>query len=164
MGQFSTRGLPEVPLGIEPQLRRFLIDLRQTVHDLRGPQAPPATPTNFKVTPEALANLLQWTPVADADYHVILWNTVPSLTNAFVAASLVAGGQYVDYVGQANVKRWYWIRAHRFTGSRSTETPAQAGTTLAAGTAVAPPTPPPVGTAIANNQRTGGIEPLRQIR
>jgi hypothetical protein len=165
MTQFLTRGIPEVPLGVEPQLRRFLTDVREVLLDLRKSQQQPATPTNFKVTPQAFGNLLQWTPVAGADYHVILWNTKPSLVDAIVAVGIVAGSQYFDYVGQAGVTRWYWLRAHKFVSNlRSLETSAQSGTTLAAGTAVAPPTPPPQSSAIVQNQRTGGREPLRQIR
>lgn len=141
-------------MGLDPQHRRFLSDLREVVLSLREAQTVPPTPTNLTVTPEAFSNLVQWTRSTGADYSEVLWNTSPTLPGAIVVP-VGNAQQWTDNVGQAGVKRWYWVRARKSNGAQSLETPPVAGTTLASGTAVPPPKTPPIGQQQRIDQRTG---------
>jgi hypothetical protein len=172
--QQGTRGIPEVPLlgtrkitdgkgnthvvlADSPQLRSFLTNMREMVLQLRDSQNPPGLPSNLVVTPQAFSNLVQWSRGVDADYHEVLWNTTPTVINATVV-NVANSAQWTDNVGQSGVKRYYWVRAHKDTGARSVEVGPIAGTTLAAGSGVAPPKPPPQGVQQVLNTRTGGRE------
>lgn len=152
-----TRGVPEVPMvhGMTTQHRRFLQDLRESVIDLRQNQAPLAPPTNVRVTPQSFGNLVQWTRSTGADYFEVLWNTSASVINSQVV-DVGDSAQWQDVIGQSGVKRYYWVRAHKRTGARSLEAGPGIGTSLAAGTGVNPPTPPPPGRSQAIDERTGG--------
>lgn len=157
--------IPEVPMlpDASPQLRRFLVDLRNAVQKQMGAITPPGLPANLKVTPEAFGNLIQWSRGTNADWHEVLWNTQPTVNNANVVPVQNAA-QWTDNVGQVGVKRWYWVRAVRQTAlhavTRTVEVGPIAGTTLASNAGVNPPTPPPPGFYQVLNQRTGGREPL----
>lgn len=166
-----TRGIREVPMPsvrtivdkngtshrvaeFTEEHRQFLQDLRETVVQLRSNQAPLPIPTNFKVTPLAFANLLQWTRVTGADYYEVLWNTTANLTTANVQG-VGDSASWVDHIGNGAITRFYWVRARKFTGSASSESVALSGTTLASGTGVTPPAPPPSGALIVIDQTTG---------
>jgi len=159
--QSLTRGIPEVPTGgdISPELRRHLVDMRQTVLLLRAGQTPPGDPGNVRVTAQAFGNIVQWSRGQQADFHEVLWNTTPTIVNATVV-NVGNSAQWTDNVGQMGVKRYYWVRSHKNTGPRSREIGPKDGTTLASNAGVAPPPPPPPGTHQVLNQRTGGREPL----
>lgn len=156
------RGIPEVPLDpTDPksaeQVRQFLRDIRQAVVDLRGPKSPPTVPTNFKVTPLAFGNLLQWTRGVNADGTEVLWNSTASLAGA-VVIDAGSGNQHVDYVGNSGIKRFYWVRSYdAHAPVRSIEAGPLAGTTLASGTGVTPPAPPPTGGQIVTDVTTGEL-------
>jgi len=160
-----TQKIPEVPMDphISPQHRSWMVEVRKAIEQLRGQNAPPGLPSNLKVTPQSFGNLIQWSRGTNADYHEVLWNTVPTVTTAQVVPVSDAA-QWVDNVGQSGVKRWYWVRGVKQVAlhavTRTVEVGPIAGTTLAAGTGVAPPTPPPSGVNQALNRRTGGYEPL----
>ena len=159
--------LPEVPLekGMSQGLRSFLIEVRKSIHQLRGTSAsaPPGLPSNVKATPQSFSNLIQWSRGTGADYHEVLWNTVPTIINANVVPVQNAA-QWSDNVGQSGVTRYYWVRAVKQVAlhavTRTIEVGPESATTLASGTGVAPPAPPPSGVNQALNQRTGGREPL----
>lgn len=136
------RGIPEVPLGLDPQHRRFLTDLRQVVLDLRDQQSPPSIPSNFSVTPEPFGNLLQWTRATNSDFTEVLWSDSPDITKAVVVPVGDAQGWF-DHIGQKNITRYYWVRAARNTGPRSNPTATVSGTSLDSTVGVNPPTPPP---------------------
>lgn len=136
------RGIPEVPLGIkDAALRRHLQDMRECLLEIRSSQAPPNQPSNFKITPQAFGNLIAWTRAVNADFYEVLWNTTPQIKGA-VIVSVGNSQQWMDNIGQAAVKRWYWVRSGKNTGARSIEIGPIAGTSLAAGTGVTPPTVP----------------------
>lgn len=141
------RGIGEVPTVLkidDPQLRTLLVNMREQLVNLRASQSPLPVPTNPKVTPIAFANLIEWTRVTNADYYEVLWNATPELKTATVQA--VGDSQrWVDNVGQVGVKRYYWVRARRYTGSRSAETQSLSGITLASAAGVNPLPPPPPG-------------------
>jgi hypothetical protein len=152
--------LPEVPLdplhpGSAEQMRQLLIGLRQAVLDLRGPVNVPTPPSNFKATPLDFAVLLQWTQGINADGTEVLWNTQPTLVGANVI-DVGRSVQHVDYVGNVNVKRFYWIRSYdAHAPTRSREVGPLAAMTLASGTGVTPPTPPPASQGLAIDPRKG---------
>lgn len=156
---------PEVPLlpGHPPQLRNFLVEVRKTLIQLQGTVASPGLPLNLKVTPQAFSNTIQWSRGYGADYHEVLWNTVPTVNNANVVP-VQNGQQWTHNVGQSGQKFYYWVRAvkqaapHAIT--RTIELGPIAGTTLASNAGVAPPVPPPSGVNQVLDQRTGGREPL----
>lgn len=160
-----TQKLPEVPMepGISQQLRFLLQEMRKRIEGLQGQNAPPGLPSNLRVTPQSFGNLIQWSRGTNADFHEVLWNTVPTVTTAQVIPVQNAA-QWQDNVGQSAVKRYYWVRAVKQTAlhavTRTVEVGPIAGTTLASGTGVAPPAPPPSGVNQALNTRTGGREPL----
>lgn len=157
--------LPEVPMGPElsQQHRNFLVELRKTVLQLQGVAAPPGLPANLKVTPQSFGNLIQWSRGTGADFHEVLWNTKPTIINAQVVPVQNAA-QWQDNIGKNGVQRWYWVRAVKQVAlhavTRTVEVGPISGTTLASGTGVTPPTPPPSGVNQALNERTGGREPL----
>jgi hypothetical protein len=150
----TTRGIPEVPLGIEPQLRRHLTDIRQQLLDLRARQAPPDVPTNLNVTAQAFSNLIQFTRSADADYYEILVSNSPDIHQSFVV-DIGNSPQWVDHIGAAAVKHFYWVRARKRTGARSIENGPVIATTLGSAIGVIPPVPPPPGHIIVIDQTTG---------
>ena len=162
----ARRGIPEVPLNpTDPksaeEMRQLLVQMRQTIVDLRGPKATPTAPTNLKATAMAYAILLQWTPGQNADTTEILWNSTPSLASATLITQ-VAGGQYTDYVGNSGVTRYYWARSVDLHGRdtcgcliRSIESGPVSATTLASGTGVVTPPPPPPGQSIVTQPITG---------
>jgi hypothetical protein len=162
MSDVKQRRLPEVPIdfGKNNAERQLLVELRQSVVDLRGPHAPPTAPTNFKVTPMAFGNLLQWTRGVAADGTHVFWNSTPSLARA-VLIDVGLSHQYVDFVGNVGVKRYYWVQSYdshiQFHGAVSVEVGPVAGTTLAAGTGVNVPTPPPPGQVQVTQSQTGQV-------
>lgn len=166
MAQTSlTQKIPEIPMepGMSDQMRRVLVEMRKAIEQVRGQNAPPGLPSNLKVTPQSFGNKIQWSRGTNADFHEVLWNTVPTVTTAQVIPVSNAA-EWTDNVGQSNVKRYYWVRGVKQVAlhavTRTIEVGPIAGTTLASGTGVAPPTPPPSGVNQALNRRTGGYEPL----
>lgn len=162
MSNLNQRRLPEVPLdfGKNMQERQFVLELRQAIIDLRGPHSAPTAPSNFKVTPLAFANLLQWTRGVNADGTHVLWNTKPTLEGA-VLVDVGLSHEYRDYVGNNGVTRYYWIQSYdaqsQFHSLTSVEVGPIAGTTLAAGVGVNTPPPPPAGQQQTTNTKTGQI-------
>lgn len=136
--------------------RRFLVDLRQQVLQLSGRIAIPDTPSNVRVTPQSFQNLIQFTKSIDADFYEVMHAQMPN--QADPSATLVDIGDsasWVDSVGQVNIKKYYWIRARKLTGASSPWTPVASGTTLASGTGVTPPNPPPPASIVVLDQLTG---------
>lgn len=150
----NTRHIPEVPRHLDAATQDLLVAMRETIIQLRNTQAPLSSPTNFKVTPLAFANLLQWTRVINANYYEVLWNTTPNLATANVQG-VGDSPSWVDHVGNAGITRYYWVRARKFTGAASVEAGALTGTTLASATGVTPPAPPPAGQIIVVDKSTG---------
>jgi len=153
------RGIREVPQHLDRTTRDFLSDLRENVLALRGQLTPPSAPSNLTVTPQSFGNLLQWTRPQNADFQEVLWNTVPNLQNAQVIP-VGNAAQWQDNIGQSGITRYYWVRAAKYSGARSSATPPKSGTSLTSGTGVTPPTPPPQYQGGQRNQAgTGGTGP-----
>jgi hypothetical protein len=169
----TTRGIPEVPLPLSktivdkdgkshiisvltPQHQRFFTDIREQLIQLRSNQAVPDPPSNLRVTPQAFANLIQFTRSSNADYTELVISSTPNLNDpSSTIVDIGTGAQYQDIVGNSNITRYYWIRARKNTGSSSLQVGPGSGTTLAAATGVTPPTPPPPGNLVAIDQTTG---------
>lgn len=159
----TTRGIPEVPMGLEASHHRFLTDIRQQLIDLRQAQAPLAIPTNFRATGQALSVVLQWTRVTNADYYEILWNGTASLAGANIIDAGNAS-EYTNYIGIVGIKRFYYVRARKNSGARSLESTVTFATTLAAAAGVTPPVPPPPSHIIVTDQTTGHQIPYALYR
>ena len=150
------KGIGEVPMelgkcthcgasvAMSDGMRSFLTQVKQGADNLQRAKGPLNTPTNVQVTPQAFSNMIQFTRPPQSDFFEILWNTTPNLSGAQIAGTSTSN-QYVDYVGQAGVKRFYWVRARNYQGGKSIESTPIAATTLAAGTSVPFPHPPPAG-------------------
>lgn len=150
----ATVGIPEVPMHLDQSTRDLLIALRTQVIKLRSSQVPLPAPTNFKVTAQAFGNILQWTRVPVADYYEVLWSNTANFNGAQVI-DVGNSAQWTDPVGQANVTRYYAVRARLNTGARSLNTPTIKNTTLASTPGVAPPVPPPPSKILVIDQSTG---------
>lgn len=154
----TRRGIPEVPMDVTSaaEMRRFLVDMRQTVVDMRGPLQPPGIPSNFKATALAFAVLLQWTRGLHADGTEILWNLTPNLATATVIDA-GSSSQHIDYVSNTT-KRFYWVRSYdNHSPTRSVEVGPLGVTPAASGTVVATPTPPPAGSSLTKDSTSNRI-------
>lgn len=153
----TRRGIREVPPDIDVNLRNFLLDVRQAVTDIYNPKQGLITPTNFTGTAIAQGAHLQWTR-SNGDYYEILWSEDGTLKNANVV-DVGDSAQWTDFVGNAAHTRWYWARSARTAGEKSIEAGPAKVTTLAAGTNVTPPVPPPSGSTITSNPTTQNLGP-----
>lgn len=154
----ATVGIPEVPGHLDQQTKDLLLALRTQVIKLRSSQSPLPVPTNFKVTPQAFGNLIQFTRVPVADFYEVLWSATPNFNGAQVI-DIGNSAQWTDNVGQVNVTRYYVVRARLNTGARSLNTQVKSGTTLASATGVNPPPPPPPSKIIVIDATTGHAVP-----
>ncbi len=145
-------------MNVDSNLRQFLDTMRTQVIKLRSTQSPLPTPTNVRVTPQSFANLIQWTRVPTADFYEVLWSATANVQQANIV-DVGNSAQWTDNVGQSAIKRWYWVRARLNTGARSLNSPAVIGTTLASGTGVTPPIPPPPSKIIVIDTQTGNRLP-----
>lgn len=118
MANVRHQGLREVPLNVEAGLREFLLQVRQQLVSTSGPQKPPAVPSNVTATALPLAILIQWTRGDAGDGHEVLWNTSANAATAHVV-DVGNSAQFVDYIGVANVARFYWVRSYSLAGIRS---------------------------------------------
>lgn len=159
-----TRGIGDIPLDLPPQHYRVLSDMREQLVELRGTLAPPATPGNFAVTPQAFSNLVQWSRVNDADFYEVRHGFSANAGDATVIVQDVGSSQqWVDHVGNNGITKFYWVRAAKLTGARSQWTTTLSGTTLTSATGVTPPNPPPP-RIIVTDQTTGQRIPYEIAR
>lgn len=152
------RGIGEAPLdgSMTPLQRRVYQDMRQQLISLRGTQAPPALAKNIVVTPQAFSNLLQFTRAFDADrYEVRHSQSANPNDPSTVIVDIGSTNQWVDQVGNTGITKTYWIRSVKNNGVMSQWSAPFSGQTLASGTGVTPPTPPPSGQGIVVDQQTG---------
>lgn len=152
-------GIPEIPMGVDRQTRRTLIDMRRVLINLRGQNAPPSNPSNVKVTAQAFGNLVQWTRGLNSDFHEVLWNTTSSIAGAHVV-NVGDSAEWKDSIGQSGITKFYWVRAAKANGARSVEIAGGSATTLASNVGVNQPAPPPQSQSQYTNLQTGGIDYL----
>lgn len=151
--------LPLVPLGTDPQLARLLQEMRYDLTTLKPNRIPPSEPTNLTVVPLAAGNQVTFTRSDDALGYVLrfgagsTWN--PSTD---YQVDLGDSNVYNDHTGSAGVTRYYWVLAKKADLYSKPVGPV-AGTSLAIGTPVVIPTPPPSG-IIRRSDETGGGDAL----
>lgn len=153
----TRRGVREVPVNLDPTLRNFLQDMRAAITDTYNPKQGLIPPTNFRVTAQSQGALLQWTR-SNGDYYEVLWNDTADIQKANIVA-VGDSAQWHDFVGNAAHVRWYWVRSARYHGEKSIEAGPFMVTTLAAGTNVTPPKPPPAAYGITQDPRTRNYGP-----
>jgi hypothetical protein len=136
----SLTTIANIPMSFTPEQQMWAQSIVSAIKNLQTSVVPPAPPTNFTVTPKAGGNIIQFTR-SDGDSYSVYRNTVPNLNGA-QRFDLGLGNEYVDDVGAGAIKLYYWVRA-KLGQLTSTRVGPISGTTLALGTAITPPTPPP---------------------
>lgn len=113
----------QVPPHADYDMRQFLEELRRKVEDLSPSTLPiVGSPTNLTVTPGPGTNTIQFTANDGADRHLLYisetgtWD--PTKAGSYVI-DLGSSTLYVDHVGRAAVKRYYWLVGITRTGIRS---------------------------------------------
>lgn len=154
------QGVREVPMNLDPALRDFLLQVRQQLVSTSGPQKPPAVPSNVGATALPLAILIQWTRGDAGDGHEVLWNTSANAATAHVV-DVANSAQWVDYIGVANVARFYWVRSYSAAGIRSKESASVTATSQTTAGAGATPTPPIASQKLVKELATGRLVPER---
>jgi hypothetical protein len=146
--------IPEVPFDLPEPVRRYLTHLRNAVISVNDSIAPPEVVTNFTVTPMAGGNLIEFTR-SNADFYSIYWSSGFDFDKAEVLVSLGQNSRYEDPIGAGGVTRYYWVAANRRNGLRAI-TDFVASTSLALGTPITPPAPPPIGGTPFTSPAAGG--------
>jgi plastocyanin len=170
----APRGIGEVPTEVvsltkdsqgnvkvnSSQLRRFLVDVREQVLQLRQRTSLPGSPTNLRATAQSFQNLVQWSRTADADYYEVVSALKPNLSDPSAVTTDVGNSvSWTDNVGNHSITKYYWVRARKLTGSSSPNVGPVSATTLAAGTGVTPPSPPPPAQILVLDRISGRVIP-----
>ncbi len=104
-------GLPEVPMNIDPALRRLLVEMRKAIQRHEPSVIPPNPVSNLTATPKAGGAIVQFTR-SDGDAYILYRNTAPSL-NGSVRIDLGLANSYTDEIGVPGQKVYYWIKAKK---------------------------------------------------
>lgn len=135
-------GIMDVPASIrDPQLRRFLMDMRNAVVTMQASLTVPRDISNLRVTPVAGGNVIDFTR-SDADQYLLYWSTTPKLGDAQTVDMGVSSSHHHNYA-RDGVKIYYWVRAVKKSGVASEFVGPKSGTTLALNVNTTLPTPPP---------------------
>lgn len=155
MSRQPNYGAPEVPTGGNFGRQAFDEWVRNSLLSVLSTLVPPGDVSNVRATALAAAIQVDFTR-SDGDGYSLYWNTTASLEGA-VRVDLGTANKYVDTIGDGLIKRWYLIRPRKglVEGNYS---PWVSQTTLAIGTAVTPPTPPPASDTPTVDQETDSIE------
>jgi hypothetical protein len=151
-------GLPEVPLNIEPNLRRFLVELRKAIKRLEPSVVMPNQVSNLSVTAKAAGAIIQFTR-SDGDAYILYRNTSATL-NGSVRIDLGMANSYTDEIGAAGQKIFYWVKAKK-GGMEGIPAGPVNTTTLALNASITPPTPPPGSQQPTRSDENEQIEPGR---
>lgn len=143
-----------------PQHQALLVDMREQILQMRQRLTVPDIPSNPKATGQAFSNVIQWTRSSDADYYEVEHSLTPSLSDPNLQITAVGNSaQWVDHVGNSGIKKFYWIRARKYTGASSREAGPVNATTQASAAGVSPPTPPPPSNILVVDKTTGRVVP-----
>ena len=127
-------GVPNAPPG------EFFQWVRNSLLSLQADLIDAATVSNMRATALAGAVQVDFTR-SDGDSYTLYKNSVPSINGA-TRIDLGTANVYVDNIGDSGIKRFYVVVAKK--GSRDGGISSWvSATTLALGTTVTPPTPPP---------------------
>lgn len=145
---------------LTPQHQQFMVDMREQVLQMRQRLTIPDIPTNLRATGQAFSNLIQWTRSSDADYYEVEHSLTPSLSDPQLQITAVGNSaQWVDHVGNSGIKKYYWVRARKYTGATSREAGPANATTVVSATGVTPPPPPPPANILVRDATTGRVIP-----
>jgi hypothetical protein len=151
-------GIPEVPTNVEPQLRRFLVEIRKAIKRLEPSVVAPAQVSNMTATAKAGGAIIQFTR-SDGDSYVLYRNTVASL-NGSVRIDIGMANSYTDEIGVAAQKIFYWIKAKK-GGMEGVPVGPVTATTLALNATITLPTAPPGSQQPTRSDENGQVEPGR---
>jgi hypothetical protein len=149
----SVRGVPIT--GEWVAVRQLLQDLRRAVVELQSSSVPPGGVTNLKATAKAGGIIIQFTR-SDGDGYILYHNTVPEISGA-VRIDLGLANEYSDEIGEAAVKKYYWVKAKK----GQMESPLSSlvtATSLALGTAITFPVPPPASQQPTQSDETQEVQ------
>lgn len=152
------QGIPEVPSGIDPTVRRYLMEIRKAIKRLEGSVIPPRPVTNLRATAKAGGVILQFTR-SDGDTYILYWNSTAGINGA-TRIDLGLANEYVDEIGDEGVKRYYWIKVKKGQMESEMAGPVYA-TTLALDAEITPPTRPPASENLIKSDETGEYHPSR---
>ena len=133
-------GMPEIPGGLSLDMDRFLRGMRTAFINLQNALLPPTIVSNLRATPAAGANIVDFTR-SDGDAYTLYVNATASVDGS-LRVDLGTANRYTDDLGQGGIKRYYAVKAKKGSviGTLSGWVSA---TTLALGTAITTPVPPP---------------------
>lgn len=147
-GALASVGVPD------PSAPDFLNWVRNEVLRLQQALIPPAVVTNLRATALGGSIQVDFTR-SDGDNFVLYWNSTPSI-NGSVRIELGSTNKYVDNIGTGGVKRYYVVKSKKGNTEGAISAWVSA-TSLALGTAVPPPTPPPDTQLPLEDQESGAI-------
>lgn len=148
-------GHPALPRNVSPDQDLFNRWALNRIINLEAELIPPTRVTNFRVTPIAGGNIIDFTR-CDGDNYILYLNTTAS-TDGAVRVELGQANRYTDNVGQASVKKYYAVKAKK---GRLEGLPSdwKSGTTLALGAGITAPEPPPSTETPFTDQQTDAVE------
>jgi hypothetical protein len=148
-------GAPEVDLSVPYAQQGLLRWLRKAVMDLQVALIPPTIVSNLRATALAGAILIDFTR-ADAESYILYINETRSI-NGSTRIDLQRANQYTDSLGAGSVTRYYAIKGKK--GALNGElSPWVSATSLALGTPVVIPDPPPATEFPFTDQETDAVE------
>ena len=148
-------GLPTLPMGVPLDQQRFNEGVLSALKNLQSALIPPTMVSNMRVTPIAGGNIIDFTR-SDGESYTLYINTTGSINGA-QRIDLGLANRYTNDLGQGGITRYYAIEAK--TGNvHGSLSPWVAGTTLALGTAITTPTPPPATEFPFMDQETDATE------
>jgi len=134
--------ISEIPSQMDwKTLRKILVEMRSGIHSVAAVTDPPRPVKNLTATAMAGSILIMFTRT-DGDNYVLYWNTTPSL-NGSTRIELGNRGEYTDNIGDAGIKRYYFVRAKKRNGMESSIVGPVFATSLALNITITPPTRPP---------------------
>ncbi len=133
-------GVPNVPSSESFDRYEFDRWVRNEVLSLQAALLPPTTVTNLRATALGGGVQIDFTR-SDGDAYVLYWNSTPSI-NMATRVDLGVANVYVDNIGADAVTRYYAVKAKKGNVSGDVS-PWVSATTLAVGTAITAPDPPP---------------------
>jgi len=144
----QSQGVPDIA---SPEFLRWV---RNEIVRLQQAIIQPATVTNLRATPLAGSIQVDFTR-SDGDNYVLYWNTTASINEA-TRIELGNTNKWVDVIGSGGVKRYYAVKAKKGPVEGQVSSWVMA-TTLALGTPVIPPEPPPATDFPFSDTESGGI-------
>ena len=132
--------IPDVPRDMPAHHIQFLQALKQTLERVIPPNIAPKAPANVTAHPMPGGVQITFTGGEGADKHLILVSDKATWDPTEVNNHVIDVGQgtlHVHHVGQAGVKRYYWVVAKRGNATSNPPTGPVSATTLGLNVAAA---------------------------